>query len=169
MKKNIIIIILSILVLGLGGYLVYGIAVDNDDNSGKIQDNVDAIDTEEKEESVDNSKTEQNGIITNSMSVSKYAGTYKGEKGTDSIIINEDGTYEFVRAYTDVTGHTETTNSKGLVISNGVYIALVEFYDSYPKETAPLLNSYHFYIDGSSLNLFEQVGTTDSINFTKSN
>lgn len=84
--------------------------------------------------------------------VEKYKVTYIGDNVTDSININSYGSYEFVKAMSDA-GFTENKNSKGLVISNGVYLALVEFYDTY-SEDSPYLNSYYFYIDGKNLKLF---------------
>ena len=131
--KNVIITILAILVLGMGGYLVYDKVNTKDDNEIKV-------------ESTNNNKTENTDVVKTNDFDSKYVGTYKGEKGNDLIIISEDGTYKFVKSYTDAKGNVETKESNGLVISNGVYIALVEFYDTYPTEIAPLLNSYHFYV-----------------------
>ena len=151
MKKNVVIVILLILVLGMGGYLVYDKVIDKD------------VDKKENNtEKVENSNIDSNE--NNCISVEKYIGTYIGENGTDSIIIKSDGTYEFERTLTDNV-LTENKNSKGLVISNGVYLALVEFYDTY-SEDSPYLNSYYFYIDGKNLKLFGDK-TTDSTIFIK--
>ena len=141
--KNIVITILAVLVLGLGG------------NTNEIENNNENINN-----TVDNKE--------NNNFISKYVGTYVGEKGTDSLTIKEDGTYEFILTGTS-DGFTENHYSNGLVVSNGVYIALVEFYDTYPTEIAPLLDSYHFYINekDSKLELFDENGTTDSIYFIK--
>jgi len=153
--KNVIITILAILVLGLGGYLVYDKVVNN--NKSEVSNNENT--NEVLEDQVNND-------TNNSNIISKYVGTYVGEKGKDYITIKEDGTYEFVKAYT-LDGYTENRHSKGLVVSNGIYIALVEFYDTYPNEMAPLLKSYHFYINDSKLEFFGEKGITDSIYFIK--
>ena len=154
--KNTIIVILSVLVIGLGSFLIF-----------------DKVINKEESKTIENSSTNANNQITNESTQTNtncepiidaaYIGTYVGEKGKDKIVINEDGTYNFTR-----TSSVETRASSGLVVTNGVYLALVEMYDTYDENNfaAPNPVTYYFVVSGNTLKSLDS-NASESIVFTK--
>lgn len=144
--KNTIIIILSLLVIGLGSFLIFD-KVLNKEESKTIESNNPATDNQTIQE------VTQTESKCESKIDSKYVGTYVGEKGKDKIVINEDGTYNFTR-----TSSVETKASSGLVVTNGVYLALVEVFDKYDESnwSAPAPVTYYFIVNGNTLKSLNQ-------------
>ena len=118
MKKNIFIIILAILVLGLGGYLVYDKVLDKN------------VKEEVKEESV--KQEEENKEIT----LESLYGTYTWEKKhiTDSgneldlkikLVLNSDGS----ATYNASNGYEEEATKGSFIYENGKVIYTREYYN----------------------------------------
>ena len=154
--KNTIIIILSLLVIGLGSYFIFDKVINKED-SKTIENNSTATDNQAIQE-VTQTETKCELKID-----AAYVGTYVGEKGKDEIVINEDGTYNFRR-----TSGEETRASGGLVVTNGVYLALVEVFDKYDESnwSAPDPVTYYFIVNGNTLKSLNQ-SASESIVFTK--
>ena len=151
MKKDIIICILVILLLGLGGYLVYDKLIEKKESTNQV------VETSVENQTVDTKSD-----------ISKFVGTYTGDKGTDSFTINEDGTYTFKKAETSQYG-VENKFSDGIVVTNDVYVVIVELYNKY-VELTPVPHAYYFVINGDSLKLIndnKEFYITDSNIFSK--
>ena len=121
MKKNIFIIILAILVLGLGGYLVYDKVIDKD------------VKEEVKEES--GKQEEENKEIT----LDDLYGTYTWEKsygsGTNmkykvTLVLNSDGT----AAHDASTGLEHEATRGSYVYKDGKIIYTREYFNYYQND-----------------------------------
>ena len=153
--KNTIILILSLLVIGLGSYVIFDKVISKDKAENSVIEATTNCNSSQQ--------STQNAVECEFKIDSKYVGTYVGEKGKDEIVIKGDGTYSFKRI-----SSIETRGSGGLAVTNGVFLALVEMYDTYDENNfaTPDPVTYYFVVSGNTLKSLNS-SASESIVFTK--
>lgn len=105
MKKNIVIIILTILVLGLGGYLVYDKVIDKEEVS--INENTQSNESDKVVENNNSTETKENKFLLKKGEVTQVL-----EGDEDFVVIVDNGQAYLAYDGDDMTNNIKTITSK---------------------------------------------------------